>query len=350
MKTDLKPNIKNFTLHQLSTWLKSHGIKPYRAKQIFQWVYVRQVESFDAMTDLAKNRREFLSTHFAIDGLDETRVETSTDGSKKYLFRLHDGEYMETVLIPEKKHYTLCISCQVGCAQGCKFCLTAQGGFVRNLKLGEITGQVLHVKKALSAKKPLANIVFMGMGEPLANYENVINAANIITDAKYGMQFSNRKVTISTAGIISKLSGLGQDTKVNLAVSLNAADNDTRSKLMPVNNRYPLEKLIHECKKYSLATRRKITFEYILLKNINDSMEDAKGLAKLLGSIKAKVNLIPFNEYSTSNFARPDESVVDMFCDILSKNGLTAMVRRSKGEDISAACGQLRVNTQGEAP
>jgi len=350
MKTDLKPNIKNFTLHQLSTWLKSHGIKPYRAKQIFQWVYVRQVESFDAMTDLAKNRREFLSTHFAIDGLDETRVETSTDGSKKYLFRLHDGEYMETVLIPEKKHYTLCISCQVGCAQGCKFCLTAQGGFVRNLKLGEITGQVLHVKKALSAKKPLANIVFMGMGEPLANYENVINAANIITDAKYGMQFSNRKVTISTAGIISKLSGLGQDTKVNLAVSLNAADNDTRSKLMPVNNRYPLEKLIHECKKYSLATRRKITFEYILLKNINDSMEDAEGLAKLLGSIKAKVNLIPFNEYSTSNFARPDESVVDMFCDILSKNGLTAMVRRSKGEDISAACGQLRVNTQGEAP
>ncbi len=350
MKTDLKPNIKNFTLHQLSTWLKSHGIKPYRAKQIFQWVYVRQVESFDAMTDLAKNRRELLSTHFSIDGLDETRVETSTDGSKKYLFRLHDGEYMETVLIPEKKHYTLCISCQVGCAQGCKFCLTAQGGFVRNLKLGEITGQVLHVKKVLSAKKPLANIVFMGMGEPLANYENVINAANIITDAKYGMQFSNRKVTISTAGIVSKLSGLGQDTKVNLAVSLNAADNDTRSKLMPVNNRYPLEKLIHECKKYSLATRRKITFEYILLKNINDSMEDAEGLAKLLGSIKAKVNLIPFNEYSTSNFARPDESVIDMFCDILSKNGLTAMVRRSKGEDISAACGQLRVNTQGEAP
>jgi len=350
MKTDLKPNIKNFTLHQLSTWLKSHGIKPYRAKQIFQWVYIRQVESFDAMTDLAKSRREFLSTHFAIDGLDETRVETSTDGSKKYLFRLHDGEYIETVLIPEKKYYTLCISCQVGCAQGCKFCLTARGGFVRNLKLGEITGQVLHVKKALGAKKSLANIVFMGMGEPLANYENVINAANIITDGKYGMQFSNRKVTISTAGIVSKLSGLGQDTKVNLAVSLNAADNDTRNKLMPVNNRYPLEKLIDECRKYSLATRRKITFEYILLKNINDSMEDAKGLARLLGSIKAKVNLIPFNEYSRSNFARPDESVIDMFCDILSKNGLAAMVRRSKGEDISAACGQLRVNTHGEAP
>ena len=344
--THLKPDIKNFTLHQLALWLISHGIEPYRAKQIFKWVYIRQAESFDVMTDIAKKTRKFLTLHLRFTHLNKIKTEISKDGSQKYLFKLDDGEYIESVLIPEKKHYTLCISCQIGCAQGCKFCLTAKGGFIRNLKLGEITGQVLYAKNNLSTKKPLTNIVFMGMGEPLANYKNVINSVDIITNNEYGLQFSNRRVTISTAGIIPGLRNLSQNIKVNLAISLNAADNKIRSYLMPVNKKYPVENLINECKKYSLITGRKITFEYILLKGINDSEKDACHLAELLRPIKSKINIIPFNEHDKSNFKSADELSINVFCDILSKKNLEVTVRRSKGKDISAACGQLRLNTK----
>ena len=344
--TCLKPDIKNFTLYQFVLWLSSRGIEPYRAKQIFKWIYIRNAESFDVMTDIAKSTREFLAAHFRFTHLNKIRTEISKDGSQKYLFQLDDGEYIESVLIPEKNHYTLCISCQVGCAQGCKFCLTAKGGFVRNLKLGEITGQVLYTKNNLSKKRPLTNIVFMGMGEPLANYKNVINAVEIITNSEYGIRFSNRRVTISTAGIIPKLHNLSQRIKVNLAVSLNAADNKIRSYLMPLNEKYPVENLINECKHYNLVTGRKITFEYILLKGINDSEKDAHHLVKLLCSVKSKINIIPFNEYDESDFKSADELSINMFCDILSKNKLEVTVRRSKGKDISAACGQLRLKNR----
>ena len=272
------------------------------------------------------------------------KTEQSRDGSKKFLFRLIDGNHIETVLIPEKNHHTLCISTQVGCAQNCKFCLTARGGFVRNLSPGEIIAQVRDVRAAMAHPEHLKNIVLMGMGEPLANYSNVIKALDTMRNGDHGLKISARKITISTAGLVPKLADLGRDTDVNLAISLNASDNKTRSMLMPINRRYPIEELIRACRQYPLAPRREITFEYILINGVNDSMEDADRLAGLLRPVKAKVNLIPFNEHPDSAFRRPEEQTVDRFLERLHQAGYTAIVRYSKGQDISAACGQLRAN------
>ena len=295
-------------------------------------------------TDIKKEIRNQLSQDFIICRLKKTRTETSQDGSKKYLFKLNDGKYIESVLIPEKDHYTLCISSQVGCAQGCKFCLTARAGFSRNLTKGEIIAQIRDVAFDIGGQKRLSNIVMMGMGEPLANYSNVVEAIHVITDKDAGLEFSNRKVTVSTSGLVPKLMDLGRETTVNLAVSLNATENKTRDMLMPVNRKYPIEQLLKACANYPLMPRRKITFEYILIKGINDSEQDARRLAKLLRPIRAKINLIPFNSYEKSEFDRPDESVILKFKDILSKTNYTAIVRYSKGQDISAACGQLSAN------
>jgi 23S rRNA (adenine2503-C2)-methyltransferase len=297
------------------------------------------------MTDVGKEIRKLLSRHFSIARLEKARIETSQDGSKKYLFKLDDGKYVESVLIPEKDHYTLCISTQVGCAQGCRFCLTARGGWVRNLTRGEIIAQVRDVLNCLDASKRLTNIVLMGMGEPLANYRNVVSAINTITDGNHGLGFSNRRLTLSTAGLVPKISNLGRDTSVNLAISLNATDNKTRNMLMPINRKYPLEKLLDACAGYPLLPRRRITFEYILIKGINDSIKDANRLVKLLRPIRAKINLIPFNEYEGSEFNRPEESAILKFKEILHKNNYTAIIRYSKGQDISAACGQLGANS-----
>lgn len=337
-----KIDIKELTKDQLVSWLENKGIKPYRAGQILKWIYLRQSDTFDIMTDLGKEIRTLLSRHFTINRLEKVCIETSQDGSKKYLFKLEDGKHVESVLIPEKDHYTLCISSQVGCAQGCKFCLTAKGGFIRNLTKREIVDQVRDVKNDLDDSKRLTNIVFMGMGEPLANYNNVVSAINTITDSEFGLNFSSRRVTLSTAGLVPKLFDLGRDTSINLAISLNATDNKTRAMLMPINRKYPIEKLIDACRRYPLKPRRRITFEYILIKGINDSLEDAKRLVKLLRPIKAKINLIPFNEHEASDFLRPEESVIHKFQEILHQNNYTAIIRHSKGRDISAACGQLR--------
>ena len=334
-------NIKELSHEQLLLWLGERGIAPYRATQILKWVYLRQADRFDVMTDLGKDIRELLSSHFTIRRLEKVLVETSRDGSEKYLFKLADGEHIESVLIPEKGHHTLCISTQVGCAQGCKFCLTAKSGFIRNLTQGEIISQALDIRNDIAVPHSLSNIVFMGMGEPLANYRNVMSAVRIITNGEYGLNFSNRKVTISTAGIIPKLSDLGQDIQVGLAISLNAADNKTRSMLMPINRKYPLEKLIEACRRYPLPPRQRITYEYILIKGVNDSPEDAKCLARLLRRVRAKINLIPFNEYEGSDFRRSDESVIQKFRELLVKSNYTVIIRHSKGQDISAACGQL---------
>ena len=344
-----KTDIKELTIDQLVLWLESKNLESYRAIQILKWIYLRQTDTFDIMTDLGKEIRELLSCHFSIARLEKVLIETSQDGSKKYLFKLNDGKYVESVLIPEKDHYTLCISSQVGCAQGCRFCLTARGGFVRNLTRGEIINQVRDVSKCLDDSKRLTNIVFMGMGEPLANYSNVVSAINTITDSDIGLGFSSRRLTISTAGLIPKLSDLGRDTTVNLAISLNATDNKSRNMLMPINRKYPLEKLLDACAEYPLKPRRKITFEYILIKGVNDSIKDAKRLVKLLRPIRAKINLIPFNAYEGSGFNRPEESVILSFREILNKNDYTAIIRHSKGQDISAACGQLRANLMVDA-
>ncbi|MFH1581930.1 MAG: 23S rRNA (adenine(2503)-C(2))-methyltransferase RlmN [Pseudomonadota bacterium] len=335
-----------FTKDRLVSWLKGHDIEAYRAKQIMKWIYFRQADDFEIMTDIKKEIRQLLSLNFTIDRLEKKQIEISQDGSRKYLFKLRDGQCIESVLIPEKNYYTLCISSQVGCAQGCRFCLTARGGFVRNLTKGEILAQVRDIMNDLDDPEKLKNIVMMGMGEPLANYKNVVGAISAITDTRCGLGFSNNKVTLSTAGLVPKLQNLNQDATVNLAISLNATDNKTRDMLMPINKKYPLEILLDACRKYKLPPRQSIMFEYILLKNINDSPDDAKRLAKLLRSIKAKINLIPFNEYEGSEFKSPEEDVINNFKEILRKKNYIAVIRRSKGRDISAACGQLRVRTR----
>jgi len=343
------PDIKELTKDQLILWLEDRSIKSYRAKQILMWIYMRQADTFEVMTDVGKDIRKCLTRHFSIKRLKKERTETSQDGSKKFLFKLIDGKYIESVLIPEKNHYTLCISSQVGCAQGCLFCLTAKGGFIRNLTKGEIIAQVRDVANDIGGSKRLTNIVMMGMGEPLANLSNVVGAINIITDSDIGLGFSSRRVTVSTSGLIPKLSQLGRETAVNLAISLNATDNKTRNMLMPVNRKYPLERLLDACAGFPLMARRRITFEYIIMKGVNDSEEDAKRLARLLRPIRAKINLIPFNTFEGSDFERPEEHVILTFKEILNNNNYTAVIRHSKGQDISAACGQLSANLMRDA-
>ncbi len=342
-----KTNLLEITREQLVAWLADQKIAAYRADQIQKWIYLRQADSFDLMTDLSKDIRALLPKYFMIGRLETEAVETSRDGSRKYLFKLSDAKRIESVLIPEKDHYTLCVSSQVGCAQDCRFCLTAAGGFVRNLTRGEIIAQVLDTKKDAGDPKPLTNIVFMGMGEPLANYKNLVSAIGTLTDNDVGLRFASRRVTVSTAGLVPKISALGRDTRVNLAISLNASNNKTRDRLMPINRKYPLEKLLEACRQYHPAPGRRITFEYILIKGINDSEDDAERLAKMLRPIRCKINLIPFNTHEGCNFERPAEAVINSFRDILIGKNYTVMVRMSKGQDISAACGQLRARRSG---
>lgn len=339
-----KTDIKELAPDALASWIGEQGERPFRTGQILRWVYQRQADSFQAMTDLSKPFRETLSSRFSIDRLSVADTARSGDGTTKFLFRLTDGSTIESVLMPEKGHYTLCISSQVGCAQGCVFCMTGAGGFVRNLTKGEIIAQVRDIAHSLDPgdSRRLTNIVFMGMGEPLANYDNVRAAIHTLTDPDKGMGLSNRKITLSTAGLPPKLSRLGKDTTVNLAVSLNAADNRTRDRLMPLNRTYPIEKLIAACRDYPLKPGRSITFEYILIKGVNDSAADARRLAALLHPVRAKINLIPFNPHEGCDFRRPDEAGILKFQEILMDKNYTAMIRRSKGLDISAACGQLR--------
>jgi 23S rRNA (adenine2503-C2)-methyltransferase len=343
----MKKNILEFSGDQLRSWLAEREIAAYRADQIQKWIYLRQADNFDFMTDLSKDIRSMLSQQFKIGRLETELVETSRDGSSKYLFKLNDGKRIESVLIPERDHYTLCVSSQVGCAQDCGFCLTAVGGFERNLSRGEIVAQVRDINKDLGDQIRLTNIVFMGMGEPLANYKNLLSAIGILTDNDAGLRFASRRVTVSTAGLVPKITALGRDTRVNLAVSLNATDNKTRNRLMPINRKYPLEKLMEACRQYIPAPGRRITFEYILIKGINDSVDDAERLAKLLRPIRCKVNLIPFNTHEGCDFERPAEAVIQAFYDVLFAKNYTVIIRRSKGQDISAACGQLKARSMG---
>ncbi|MGD8286180.1 MAG: 23S rRNA (adenine(2503)-C(2))-methyltransferase RlmN [Desulfobacterales bacterium] len=345
LQTQKNTNILDLTREQLIFWLNEQDIASYRAGQIQKWIHLRQADGFGVMTDLSKDIRTLLTQHFEIQRLDIVSVEASQDGSRKYLFKLQDGKHIESVLIPERDHYTLCVSTQVGCAQGCLFCLTAAGGFERNLTCGEIIAQVRDIKNHMRESKRLSNIVFMGMGEPLANYKHLVAAIDTITDSNCGLGFSKRRVTVSTAGLVPNLTALGRDANVNLAVSLNATDNETRSKLMPINRTYPLEELLNACREYRLAPSRRITFEYILIKGINDSEEDARRLGKLLQPIKSKINLIPFNAHEGCAYDRPDETAIHRFQQILIDKNYTVIIRHSKGQDISAACGQLRARS-----
>ena len=340
------------------------GLKGFRAGQVLEWIYKKHASSFQEMTNLSKDDRDLLEARFSIATLTHLRAELSTDGTRKFLFGLEDGHTIESVLIPDEDRMTLCISSQVGCGQGCRFCLTGVGGFFRNLKAYEIADQVLEVEKELRATKSgrregkeqgqgpgeeernITNIVLMGMGEPLANFDEVIKALGIITSEK-GLGFSPRRVTLSTAGLVPELEKLGNaGTRVNLAVSLNAPVDELRSAIMPVNKRWPLKELLAACKKFPMEPRRRITFEYVLLKGVNDREEDALALAKLLRGIKCKVNLIPYNPSPGSAYERPEDAVVRRFQKILFDHDYTAPVRESRGRDISAACGQLREQAQ----
>jgi 23S rRNA (adenine2503-C2)-methyltransferase len=341
LPTAIPTAIMDVSQADLSYWLEKRGIQSYRATQILKWVYERQTDSFQDMTNINKDLRSQLSSHFTIHRLKCLASEVSKDNTTKYLFELGDGNRIESVLIPEKNHYTLCISSQVGCAQNCKFCFTAKNGFIRNLSMGEITAQVRDIQNSIRGPKRLTNLVFMGMGEPLANYRNLVRALTVLTNNAYGLGFANRRITVSTAGLVPKLIQLGQDTQVNLAISLNATTDQTRSALMPINRTYPIGKLLDACRRYPVKKGRRITFEYILIKGVNDTPQDAKRLTQLLAPNRSKINLIPLNEHPGVSFQRPNDSVIQRFEEILRAANFTTIIRHSKGQDISAACGQL---------
>jgi len=335
-----KPDLSGMTLEEIEAFIAHLGKEKYRARQIMKWIYRFGVSSFDDMTNLSKVFREEIKELARITSLPIEEIHESKDGTKKALFRLEDGNFIESVLIREKNHWTQCVSTQVGCAMGCKFCLTGRYGFKRNLTPAEIIGQLRALIFNTPEGKNIKSIVMMGMGEPLANYENTLKAIRIIS-SDVGPGVSKRKITVSTCGITPMIRRLGEEASVNLAVSLNAPDDAKRTALMPVNKKFPLKGLIDACREYPMPRRRMITFEYILMEGINDSENDAKRLVSLLRGVHCKFNLIPFNEFPESDFRRPSDKTIRAFQNILIKNHYTTMVRPSKGNDILAACGQL---------
>ncbi|MFP4475477.1 MAG: 23S rRNA (adenine(2503)-C(2))-methyltransferase RlmN [Desulfatibacillaceae bacterium] len=347
MQTQSTPvNVLDLTFDQLALWLSEQGQRPYRTGQILRWIHHRQMDDFSTMSDISKELRAKLAASFTVDRLPVEQTETSRDGTVKFLHRLRDGERIESVLIPERDHSTLCVSTQVGCAMGCAFCRTGSGGLVRNLTPGEIIAQVRDAALFAGEQGRLTNLVFMGMGEPLANYDNLVAALGIITSADHGLAFAGRRVTVSTAGLASKIPLLGADTSANLAISLNAATDEVRDRIMPVNKRWNMEALLAACRNFPLRKGRRITFEYVLLAGVNDTESDAGKLVKLLHGIPAKINLIPYNPHDESPFSRPAPEAVQRFQDILHDRHMTSVIRKSKGDDILAACGQLRANNR----
>ena len=340
-----KLNLKGLTRQDLVGHLAGLGKERYRADQIIRWLYRQRVTEIDRMSNLSRSCREHLKSFADVGRIECLREQVAQDGTRKYLFQLNDGHTIETVLIGEKSRLTLCLSTQVGCRMGCSFCLTGHSGFERQLSAAEIVDQVIQVVEIIDAGSPargaITNIVLMGMGEPLDNLEEVIKALEIM---KYddGLQFSSRRITISTCGLVPQIIELGQRLEVSLAISLNAADDALRSQLMPINRRYNLAALLAACRSYPHTNQRRITFEYILFAGLNDSLDDARRLVELIGSLPAKVNLIPFNEHPELAFKKPEQKQIDNFMEYLQSHRLTVMTRRSKGSDISAACGQLR--------
>ena len=334
-------HIKNYKLDQLERRMEELGEPAFRARQLFKWLYQKNATSFSKMTDIPVKFRETLGNTFSINSLRTIKEIQSSDGSVKFLFETRDFHVIESVWIPDPPRYTLCVSSQVGCAMACAFCATGKLGLKRNLDPGEIVEQVCLARRSKLVKNRITNIVFMGMGEPLANYENLTCAIGIITE-NLGLQFSPRRLTVSTAGLVPQLQRLGKEgVRVNLAVSLNATTDATRNLLMPVNKTYPLKELLKTCREFPLPKRKRITFEYILIEDVNDSTEDAKRLVRLLKGQKAKVNLIPLNPHPETDFRRPPDGVVKEFQKVLFENHITAIIRESRGEDIGAACGQL---------
>jgi len=339
-------NIKDYTLAGLEEWLAAHGEKPFRARQIFHWLYQHREMDFAKMSTLAKSLRALLAEHFHTGALHTAASRTASDGTRKYTFRLHDGHFIETVLMPNKGHYTLCLSTQAGCAMGCTFCKTATMGLARNLTVGEIVQQMLEAYVDVEEGNFIRNIVFMGMGEPLHNYANLTAALRIFSDdLAFGL--SDRRLTVSTAGLIPGIQRFIQDgIRANLAISLHAVDDVTRSALMPVNKRWPIAELLAALKAMPNESRIRITFEYLLIRGVNDDPSQARQLVKLLHGLKCKINLIPYNAVAGSPYKTPEPERVRAFQQELMNRGLIATLRISKGQDIQAACGQLAAESR----
>ena len=342
----VKQNLLGMTLQDLEVFFTESGEKAFRASQVMKWLHQLLATNFDEMTNISKTLRETLKQVATIDAPEIVFDQTSTDGTRKWVMQLEGGNKIETVYIPESGRGTLCISSQVGCALDCSFCSTARQGFSRNLTSAEIVAQVWMASRLLGENsrddRKITNVVLMGMGEPLLNYENVLKAITIFMhDNAYGL--SKRRVTVSTSGVLPKLDLLGQQSDVALAVSLHAVTDEIRDSLVPVNKKYPLKELMASCRQYIKNQKAKshITFEYVMLKGVNDSHQDAIKLVKLLKGIPSKVNLIPFNAFPDSGYDCSPMPVIKEFKEQLMKSGLVATIRKTRGEDIDAACGQL---------
>ena len=339
-------DIKEFTKTELETWLLERGERPFHARQALKWIYQKGATSFTEMTDLSGSLRALLSQEFTIARLTRTHVAPAVDGTRKFLFTLTDQRRIESVLIPMEDRLTLCVSSQVGCALGCRFCATAQVRPVRDLTAGEIVGQIWEVQQSLPPGEHLTNLVFMGMGEALANFHPVVKALSTIT-AEWGFNFSPRRVTVSTVGLVPQMRQLLEETQVNLTVSLSATTNRQRDDLMPVNRRYPLEQLLETCRNLPIAPRKRLTFAYTMLDMVNDSEEDARRLVRLLHGLRAKVNLIPFNPFPEAPFLPTPRPRIEQFRQILLDKGVHATIRESRGQDVQGACGQLAASYPG---
>ena len=338
-----RANLLGLLPGQLEDLAVSLGASRYRGRQLATWMYRKGVLDLEAMTDLPKSFRARLAETHEIALPDLERVTPSQDGSRKLVFQLQDGTRVSAVLMPDDGRITLCLSTQVGCGFGCAFCLTGTMGLERNLTTAEIVGQLAAANDLLDGDERVTHIVFMGMGEPLANYTNLVTALRIFTDARLGPGYSPRRITVSTVGLVSGIDRLGaEDLKVNLAISLHGASDEVRGRIMPINRSWNLDALMAAVRRYPLAPRQRVFFEYVMLEDVNDSLEEAHRLSRLLRGIRAKVNLIPFNDWEGSGFRRPPLARILAFQAILLDAGITTTVRWSKGEDIGAACGQLK--------
>ena len=346
---DGKTNLIGLSRADMAEALSSLNLPSFRVKQVWQWIYAKGVHDFSNMTNLSKPLRERLEESFTIKRPSITQVLNSRDGTAKWLLCFNDDSKVETVHIPEADRGTLCVSSQVGCTLTCRFCHTGTQRLVRNLSAEEIVGQVMLARDAFGewpapkdGAQQITNIVLMGMGEPLYNYENVAKALKIIMDPE-GLMFSKRKITLSTSGVVPEIRRCGTELNVNLAISLHAVNDTLRNQLMPINNKYPLKELMRACHEYpGLSNARRITFEYVMLKDVNDSDADARALVQLLKGIPAKVNLIPFNPWEGSCFECSNPLRIVAFQEILARSNLSAPIRTTRGEDIMAACGQLK--------
>jgi 23S rRNA (adenine2503-C2)-methyltransferase len=335
-------NLLEFLPDELASLAESLGAPRYRGSQVADWIYRKGVTDVRAMSNLPRELREALAERAFVGVPEIERRTPSLDGSSKFVFRLEDGARVQSVLMPDGERLTLCVSTQVGCGFACAFCYTGTMGLERNLTAGEIAGQVLAAGRTLAAGQRLTNIVYMGMGEPLANYAATVKSLRLLTDPQ-AFGFSPRRITVSTVGLVGGIEKLARENlRVNLAISLHATDNESRDSLMPVNKGFAIEELLAACRRFPLPFRQRMTFEYVLLDGVNDAPDDARRLARLLKGIRAKINLIPFNDWEGSGFARPPLPRILAFQELLLEQRILATVRWSKGEDIGAACGQLK--------